>query len=188
MTDGPFKNTKLPDRWKKYGDDLVSNAKSSSERTERVESAILRDLCTKETRALVIEIDTYVKRLQQDLIPRATVDAIFERHPTTPQSDSLRRFFTAYLANSSLETAWQFGFDRWVKTEASRTQNRLVEHCISARDRGDLDRAKYPAAIERHEKAFAGIDYNKIRDGFFGAKRPAKAGIAKKTGLDDGPG
>ncbi len=189
MTDGPFKNTKLPDRWKKYGDDLVSDAKSSNERTERAQSAILRDLCTKETKALVIELDTYVKRLQQNLMPRVTVDAIFEKHPTTPQSDSLHRIFSGYLVNSSLETAWKLGFDKWVKTEASRIQNRMVEHCITARDRGDLKREKYPVAIERHNEAFAGVDYNKIHDGFFGSKSLSKAcAIAKKTGNDDGPG
>lgn len=189
MTDGPFKNSDLPSRWKRYGDALVSDAKSSNERTERVESAILRDLCTKETRTLVLELDTYVKRLQKDFVPRVTVDAIFDKYANTPQTDNLHRFFTAYLASSSsIETAWQLGFDKWVRHEAARTQNRMVEHCISARDRGDLHRADYPKAIERHQKAFTGVDYTKIRDGFFGDKRTSKATIAKKIGLDDGPG
>jgi len=189
MTDGPFKHADLPNRWKKYGEDLESDAKTSSQRTERVESAILRDLCTKETRALVLEIDSYVKRLQQDIVPRVGIEAIFNKYPQTPQTDNLRRILTAHLVTaSSVESAWQFGFDKWVRNEAFRTRNRMVEHCISARDRGDLKGVDFPKVVERNDDAFAGINYDKIRDRFFSGKGAAKFAMAKQDGLGDGPG
>lgn len=188
MTDGPFKNAQLSGRWKRYGNSLANDSMSSNERTERVQSAILRDLCTKETRALVTELDAYVKRLQKDLFPRVAVNEIFDRHPTTPQSDTLRKFFSANLAKPmGVEGAWQFAFDSFVRHEAYGTKNRMFEECMSARDRGDLRGAKYSKAIRRNDEAFAALDLPKIRDHVLSGKSAPRMAVQKKTGIEDGP-
>jgi len=188
MTDGPFKNAELSGRWKRYGNSLGNDSMSSNERTERVHSAILKDLCTKETRTLIVELDTYVKRLQKDLFPRVAVDEIFDSHARTPQSDTLQKFFSANLARPmGIETAWQLAFDSFVRHEAYGTKNRMLEECISARDRGDLRGAKYSKAINRHDEAFAALDLPRIRDHVLSGKSASKMALQKKTGIEDGP-
>lgn len=186
MTDGPFKNAALSSRWKRYGDALINDAMSSNERTERVHSAILKDLCTKESRALITELDTYVKRLQKDLLPREAVNAIFDKHPKTPQADILQKFLSANLARPmGVESAWHFAFDSFVKHEAYGTENRMVEQCMSARDRGDLP--NYSKAVERNHEAFAGLNHGRIRDDLLSGKSASKFAIAKHSSIDDGP-
>jgi len=188
MTDGPFKNADLSGRWKRYGNSLTNDSMSSQDRTERVHSAILRDLCTKETRELVVALDTYVKRLQKDLFPRVAVDEIFNNHARTPQSDTLQKFFSANLARPmAIESAWQLAFDSFVRHEAYGTKNRMLEECMNARDRGDLRGAKYSKAIRRHDEAFAALDLSKIRDHALSGKSASRIVVQKKTGIEDGP-
>ncbi len=44
MTDGPFRNSELSSRWKRYGKDLVSDATSSEERTAQACHSMLGDV------------------------------------------------------------------------------------------------------------------------------------------------
>jgi hypothetical protein len=187
MVDGPFKNAALPERWKKFGDSLTSNAVSSAERVQQAESAIFRDLCTKETRDLVSDVLEYVNRQQGDLIPRMGIDAIFDKHAKTPQADILYRHITTNLARQMpLLPAWNNAFDSFVRHEAYGTRNRIHEECLHARDRGDLVGAKFSRAVRRAAETFDKVNVSRIRDDLLSGKSKAAAAIPKSTGLDDG--
>ncbi|TIQ69727.1 MAG: hypothetical protein E5X64_40760, partial [Mesorhizobium sp.] len=44
MTDGPFRNAELPSRWKRYGQELVSDAASPEERTMHACHSMIGDV------------------------------------------------------------------------------------------------------------------------------------------------
>ena len=44
MTDGPFRNAELPSRWKRYGQELVSDAASPEERTTQAGHSMIGDV------------------------------------------------------------------------------------------------------------------------------------------------
>ncbi len=188
MTDGPFKNAALSARWKKCGEALANDAMSRDERVEYVHNAIMRDLCTKETRALVRELEQYVQRVQKDLFPRNAVDAIFNEHPPTPQSDILQRCVNANLARPMpVEQAFQLAFDSFVIHEAASSRNRMIEESHSSLARGDMKIADLPKILDRNNETFNEVDYGKIRDDVLSGKRPSRVAIAKKIGVNEGP-
>lgn len=188
MTDGPFKNAPLNSRWKKFGDGLANDAASPSEHVARLDSAIRRDLCTKETNALVDALLAHVNQLQTDAFPQISIETIFEQHPKTPQSDMLRKFILVNLAKSmSIDDAWKFGFDSFVRHEANLARNRIAEEAIAARDRGDLKRAEFAKVITRNRETFADLDIDKLKESILNKSARKKVAVIKKDGLDEGP-
>lgn len=78
MTDGPFRNAELPSRWKRYGQELVSDAASPEERTVHVCHSMIGDVDMTAFSPLFNELKTHAERAQLDLDPVTTVETIFE--------------------------------------------------------------------------------------------------------------
>lgn len=186
VTDGPYKNAALTARWKRVGNALENDAMSPNERTERVESALSKDL-PKEFRALVQELAQCVKNLDEGS-PRSAVSDIFENHPTSPLANTLKLFLNSNLtrpmeASMILDCA----VDNTIKKEMYSARNHMVEESMHARDRRELTADRYYTVLTRLDETMNGINVSKLRDDVMTNKTPPRATLVKKTGIDDGP-
>ena len=77
MSDGPFRNAELPSSWKRYGQDLVSDATSREERTTQACHSMIGDVDMKTFSPLFDELKAHADRPQMDLDPVTAVETIF---------------------------------------------------------------------------------------------------------------
>jgi hypothetical protein len=113
MTDGPFRNAELPSRWKRYGQDLVSDAASPEERTTQACHSMIGDVDMKAFSPLFDELKAYAEGPQMDLDPVTAVETIFENHSTSPLADALQRNLIANFRDQiSPEKALDQALDR----------------------------------------------------------------------------
>ena len=189
MTDGPFRNAELSRPWKRYGDELVSDAASTEERSKQACYSIIDGADVKAFSPLFNELKGYAERPQMDLDAVAAIETIFENHPMSPLSDILQRHLIANLWDQiHPEKALDQALDSAAKEWIGITQNRLDEHCIRARDRGDMSAEAYRKGIERNHEAFAAISPSELCDALAtGNKRAFSQAVRKRAGVDDGP-
>lgn len=189
MTDGPFRNAELSSRWKRYGQQLVSDAASPEERTIQACHSMIGDVDMKTFSPLFEELKTHAERPQMDLDPVTAVETIFESHPTSPLADALQRHLIANLRDQihpekALDQALGSTSKEWIST----TKNRLDEECIRARELGDMSREDYRKGIERNHETFAAVKPSELCDALAnGNKRAFSHAGQKKSGVDEGP-
>ncbi|EHR01143.1 hypothetical protein [Bradyrhizobium sp. WSM471] len=189
MTDGPFRNAALSSRWKRYGQDLISDAASPEERTIQACHSMIGDVDMKAFSPLFNELKGHAERAQMDLDPVTVIETIFDGHPPSPVADALQRHLSANLRDQlSPERALDQGLASIAQEWIDTTKNRLDEECIRARDHGDMSSDDYHKGIERNRETFAAIKAsdlcNALATGNRGAFRKA---TEKKAGVDEGP-
>lgn len=184
MTDGPFRNAELSSRWKRYGQDLVSDAA----RTQACHSMI-GDVDMKAFSPLFGDLKAHAERTQMDLDPVSEVETIFESHPTSPLADALQRHLIANLRDQMpIDEALNRSLESTAKEWIGTTKNRLDEECIRARELGDMKREDYHKGIERNRETFAAIKPNELCDALaMGNKSAFRQAVQKKAGVDEGP-
>src|SRR5882757_1747537 len=91
MTDGPFKNLQLASRWKRFAEAVQNDAVGMVERCSLAGDALVREVLTEETQALLIDLQAYRSREQLDIDPLSSVESIFNSHSKTPFTDSLEK-------------------------------------------------------------------------------------------------
>src|SRR3546814_2188850 len=92
MTDGPFRNAELSGSWKKYGEDLVSDAASPGERTARICHSMLGDVDWDSISPLLKQLEASARNSQLELDPCAHVADICDRSEEhTSELQSLMR-------------------------------------------------------------------------------------------------
>src|SRR3546814_9399083 len=91
MTDVPFRNAELSGSWKKYGEDLVSDAASPGERTARICHSMIGDVDWDSISPLLKQLEASARNSQLELDPCAHVADIWDKHPISPFSDSLQK-------------------------------------------------------------------------------------------------
>tara|TARA_R110000868_G_scaffold410363_3_gene698186 strand:+ start:669 stop:1244 length:576 start_codon:yes stop_codon:yes gene_type:complete len=189
MTDGPFRNMPLNAAWKRYGEDLVNDAKSSDERVARAGDAMLANVDIGEIATLVAALREYDNRLQLDFDPLGSIQRIIEDHAGGCLGDELARNLMANLyGQDSLATALDKALIDVAENLISSSKNRLDAHCIKSRELGDMKAAEYPTALARNRDTFAAIDAAKIANALeTGNRRAFAASLKKKVGTDDGP-
>lgn len=189
MTDGPFRNAELSSRWKRYGQDLVSDAVSPEERTMQACHSMIGDVDMKAFSPLFGDLKAHAERPQMDLDPVTAIETIFDNHPTSPVADTLQRHLIANLRNQMpLEKALDQALDSTAKEWIGATKNRLDEECIRARELGDMSREDYSKGIERNRETFAAIKPSELCDALaMGNKRAFRQAVQKKAGVDEGP-
>ena len=69
MTDGPFRNAELRSRWKRYGQDLVSDAVSAEERMAQACHSMIGDVDMKAFSPLFGDLKAHAEHTQIDLRP-----------------------------------------------------------------------------------------------------------------------
>jgi hypothetical protein len=189
MSDGPFRNAELPSRWKRYGQELVSDAASPEERTTLACHSMVGDVDMKTFSTLFSELKVYADRPQPDLDAVTEVETIFENHAPSPQADALQRHLIANLrdqipSEKALDQALESATKEWIDI----TKNRLDEECIRAREFGDMSLEDYQKGIKRNRETFASVNPGQLRDALAaGNKRAFRQTVAKKDGVDEGP-
>lgn len=189
MTDGPFRNAELSSRWKRYGQDLVSDAASAEERTTQACHSMIGDVDMKAFSPLFGDLKAHAERTQMDLDPVSEVETIFESHPTSPLADALQRHLIANLRDQMpIDEALNRSLESTAKEWIGTTKNRLDEECIRARELGDMKREDYHKGIERNRETFAAIKPNELCDALaMGNKSAFRQAVQKKAGVDEGP-
>ena len=190
IMDGPFKNATLSGRWKRYGKDLVSDAASPQERVAQACYSMLGGLDMKALSPLLSALRAEGQQPQVDLDPISSVEAIFESHAKSPWTDTLQKHLIANLQDRmSVEEALDQALPGTVVDWIDTTKNRLDEHCIRARDRGDMNVENYRKGIERNHEAFGAIQLNELcRALVTGNGRAFNQATRKRIGVDEGPG
>jgi len=189
MTDGPFRNAELSSRWKRYGQDLVSDAVSPEERTTQACHSMIGDVDMKAFSPLFGELKALAERPQMDLDPVVAIETVFDNHPTTPLADTLQRHLIANHRDQippekALDLALDSTANEWIGT----TKNRLDEECILARELGDMSREDYRKGIMRNRETFAAVNLRELRNALAtGNKRAFRQAVQKKPGVDEGP-
>jgi type I site-specific restriction-modification system R (restriction) subunit len=189
MTDGPFRNAELSSRWKRYGQDLVSDAVSTEERTMQACHSMIGDVDMKAFSPLFGDLKAHAERTQMDLDPVSEVETIFENHPTSPLADTLQRHLIANLRDQiPIDEALNRSLESTAKEWIGTTKNRLDEECIRARELGDMKREDYHKGIERNRESFAAIKPNELCDALAAGNKSAfRQAVQKKAGVDEGP-
>ena len=189
MTDGPFRNAHLSGRWKRFGDDLVSDAASAAERSAQASHSMLGDIDWSTVSPLLRDLTALFEERQLDLDTPARVRAIFGEHPHTPFLDSLRLHVAANLRDGSsgvdaITEALNGSVRDWIGTARSR----IEEECIRARDVGDMSWGNYRKGVARAHEAFDSLDHGQIARALLaGDRRAFKQAATQKIGVDDGP-
>ena len=189
MTDGPFRNAALSSRWKRYGEDLISDATGPEKRTAQACHSMLGDVDMNAINPLLRDLQTHSLRPQLDLDPFASIDAIFDGYPKSPLADTIQKHLTANLRDqippeAALDQALISSTNDWTGT----TKNRLDEECIRAREHGDMSREDFRKGLERNRDTFAAVNQAALCDALTsGNKRAFKQAIQKKDGIDEGP-
>lgn len=189
MTDGPFRNAKLPWRWKRYGEDLVNDATSQDERVVRACHSMLGDVVIKDISSLLRALSANAQRIQMDLDPVSSTEAIFYGYPKSPLTDTLQKHLIANLrARMSPEIALNQALKATTEEWIRETKNRIADECIRVRDIGDMTREEYRQALGRNRDAFAAVNLDAICDALLSGKKGAfKSAVRKKSGVDEGP-
>jgi hypothetical protein len=189
MSDGPFRNLPLSSRWQRYGEDLVSDAASLEERAAQVCHSMLGDVDLKEFSSLWSALQANTQRPQMDLDPISSIDAIFDGHPRSRLTDTLQKHLAANLRDQMPPgTALDQALAGTVRDWIGAAKNRLDEHCILARDLGDMSREDYRKGIERNRETFAAIKVGDLCNALTcGNKRAFSQALRKKSGVDEGP-
>src|SRR3546814_814722 len=189
MTDGPFRNAELSGSWKKYGEDLVSDAASPGERTARICHSMLGDVDWDSISPLLKQLEASARNSQLELDPCAHVADICDKHPISPFSDSLQKHLTANLRDNlpsqeALDNALLSSVTDWVGTARSR----IEEECIRARDARDMSEQDFQKGVSRSREAFDGVNATQIRRALItGNKQAFKQAVRAKLGVNDGP-
>ncbi|WP_028223146.1 hypothetical protein [Paraburkholderia oxyphila] len=189
MSDGPFRNVALTSRWKVYGQKLISDATSAEERMVQACHSMVRDVDMKTFHPLFGELRAHAQRPQMDLDPAAAIETIFDRHPRSFLSESLNRHLIANLRDQiSPEQALDQALGNTAREWIGTTKNRLDEHCIRARDLGDMKREDYRKGLERNHETFSAIKPDELCAALAsGNKRAFGEALHKKSGVDEGP-
>ncbi len=189
MTDGPFRNAELSSRWKRYGQDLISDAASSEERVMQACHSMLGDVDTTLFCSIFCRLKAQANCVQMEMDPTAKFEEIFESYVPSLLGDALHIHLIANLRDQppsqyALEQALESTTREWIST----TKNRLDEECIRARSVGEMPQQDYVKGMERNQKVFASIDVSKLVQALTTGNRKAfSKALKKKTNLDDGP-
>lgn len=189
MTDGPFRNSDLSGRWKRYGKDLVNDAASQDERSAQMCVSVLGDLDLKAVSRMLGELRAHFEQEQMTLDPMESVRGIFERYDKSPAADLLERSLRVQLREQPSGTAaLNEAVDETRNELLNIAKNRIDEECIRARDIGDMSQESYRKALERNRETATAVNRDALRDALFSGKKDAFKRAAKnKKGVDEGP-
>lgn len=187
MTDGPFRNSALSNKWKQYGQDLVSDAISHDERVKQACHSVLGAIDMKAFERLYRELDARASRDQMDLDAVAATETIFDNCERTTLSDTLERHLLCNLREGLPERkSFDLALERAVSEILDNAKNRIDEECIRARDTGDMSRSDFHKGLERNKETFEGVDAASLCTALENGNKNAFRRTARRD-TDDGP-
>jgi hypothetical protein len=187
MTDGPFRNSALSNKWKQYGRDLVNDAASQDERAKQASHSVLGAIDTKAFDRLYRELDSRASRDQMDLDSVAATESIFDNDERSCLGDALERNLLCNLREGMSEREWlDAALGSAVSELLENAKNRIHEECLRARDVGDMSRSDFAKGIQRNRETFASIDVGSICAALENGNKNAFRRTAR-TDVNDGP-
>ncbi len=189
MTDGPFKNSDLSARWKRYGKDLVNDATSQDERSAQMCVSVLGDLDLKTVSAILGELRVHFEQGQMAFDPMESVRGILDKYDKSPAADLLERSLRVQLREQPSGTAALNEAVNEMRNELLNiAKNRIDEECIRARDIGDMSQESYRKALDRNRETANAVNRDALRDALFSGKKDAfKRAAENKKDVDEGP-
>jgi len=189
MSDGPFKNTKLPRWWKGYMEAVANDAVSAEERCAQAAHAVLGDVLSNDAQALFSDLQAFANRQQLDFDAVSSAERIFDSHAKTPFADLLQKEMVYRLArNEAPDAAFAKGMEEAVRGQIEVARTRSQEECIHAADVGDMKQDAFDRAVERTSADFSKLNAADICDAALtGDKKVFKNAIGKQEGLEEGP-
>jgi hypothetical protein len=185
MTDGPFRNSALSNKWKQYGQDLVSDAVSQDERVKQACHSVLGGI--KEFDRLYSELDARASRDQMDLDSVAATEAIFDNNERSTLGDALERNLLCNLREGMTERkSLDLALEQAVSELLANAKNRIDEECIRARDVGDMSRSDFSKGLQRNQETFAAIEIGSVCAALENGNKNAFRRTARKD-VNDGP-
>jgi hypothetical protein len=190
MSDGPFKNSKLPKWWKGFGEAVHNDAVDDEERCARASHAVIKDVLTEDTQAVIVALQAFAALQQLEIDPASTIERIFDNHQKGPFVDRLQRELAFQLNQKKPpKEALSQAMAEALRDQVSQVKNRFQEECIHLAEAGDMNREQSEVGVERANKIFDRLVVDDIRDAVFtGNKNAFKNAVPKKEGLDEGPG
>lgn len=189
MSDGPFKNAKLPRWWKGYMDALGNEAVSVEERYSEAAHAVLGDVLADDIQTLFSDLQAFADRQQLDLDTVSSAESIFDSHAKTPFADLLQKEMLYRLANKEApDEAFANGMAEAVRGQIEEARTRSQEECIHAADVGDMNQDACDRAVERTSADFSQLSVAEICDAALaGDKKAFRNAIGKQESLEEGP-
>ena len=189
MSDGPFKNLELGSRWRRFAAAAHNGAADPTEPCALAADAIVHEILTDETQALLNDLLPYARRDQMDLSPLSSIEGIFHSHSKTAFGDALQREVAFRLAdqvpvNDAIDKALEASLHDHVR----RARDRIEEECIRAREAGEMRQDQFPHTVAKANEAFDALPKHDICDALRRGDRSAfKKAASKQSGLDEGP-
>ena len=189
MPDGPFKNLKLGRRWKRFAKASHSDSADPRERCALASDALVCDILTDETQALLTDLQDYARQAQLDLDPLSSVESIFDNHSRTAFDDTLQKELSFRLWDQMTpDAAIRKALEASVDDEISRARNRIQEECIHACESGEMRQDQFDLTVNRANASFDALAKGYICDALrTGDKNAFKNAASKKKGLNEGP-
>lgn len=181
MTDGPFKNTNLSSRWKKYGEFLDNKTMSVADRVHQAQNALIEDLAPPAFKALVKDLEQQFGKYQGQLFPQFAIEKTIDKHSACEQAETLRKHIVANL-QMKMDVIESFNAALLSTIEGGIVQadQRIKVHCIQVDEQ-----RRSPSSLKlNHSEVFAGLTADYFRDAIFGSKQKVMSTIAR---IDDGP-
>ncbi|WP_244467744.1 hypothetical protein [Pseudorhizobium banfieldiae] len=187
MTDGPFRNSALSNKWKQYGRDLVNDAASLDERAKQACHSVLSAIDMKAFDRLYRELDSRASRDQMDLDSVAATESIFDNYERSSLSDALERNLLSNLREGMSERkSLDAALGSAVSELLENAENRIHEECLRARDVGDMSPADFAKGVQRNRETFASIDVGGVCAALENGNKNAFRRTAR-TDVNDGP-
>lgn len=189
MTDGPFNNSKLGSRWKRFAEAVQNDAVDMASRCALASDALLREILTDETNALLANLRVYGRQQQLDIDPASLVENIFNEHDKTPFADILQKQIAIRLGEQMPpDTAIDQALEATVGKQISEARSRIEEECIRARDTGEMQQDQFERTVREANAAFHLLAETEICDAVrIGDKDAFKDAVLKKRGTHEGP-
>lgn len=187
MTDGPFRNSALSNKWKQYGRDLVNDAASRDERAKQACHSMLGAIDMKAFDRLYRELDSRASRDQMDLDSVAATEAIFDSNERSPFGDALERNLLCNLREGMSERkSLDAALGSAVSELLENARNRIHEECLRARDVRDMSQSDFAKGVQRNRETFANIENGSICAALENGNKNAFRRTAR-TDVNDGP-
>ena len=183
MSDGPFKNMKLGQRWKRFADAVQGDAFDCVECCNYASDAILHEILTSEFQGLLADYQTYSSGNQLGFDPLATIEGLFDRHKKSPMTDILQkeimfRVGQQVAPGEALQPALAASLNRLVGV----TKSRFEEECIRVCEAGDIGVKQFRRTVSQLSETFERVDQGKLCDAILASNKKAfKAEVSKKN-------
>ena len=189
MPDGPHNNLKLDKRWKRFAAASYNDAADGIERRALAGDALVREVLTDDTRALLTDLLDYAQRPQLDLASISSVQSIFSKHRKSAFGDTLLREVTFRLGDQNApDAAIEEALEASVDDQIRKAKVRMEEECIRVRECGEMQEDQFDCMVTRANAVFDGLPRRAICDALRRRDKDAFRGAAsKRKGLEEGP-